>query len=1179
MNHGKHASLALASLVALTVAGCSGGGSSDANSISSAVQNLTVDPSGRTTVVSFGSASGLSGATTASFTAESGAQPVSVSVSGSVATIVWDERVTPSTRVRAIGLPSVTSSYVSVTTSDSSAPTWSITSAAQTPGLGGDQIEIEFDGPWVVEADVETSANWSLRINGTQLDLDGTTFDFSPLSQALTITLGDLANLHADFELRSNGLHSVADVTVATTSRVGAAVGDSLAPTLSSVEQNLSEDEFGRVVDFTFSEAMDPVFAAVTGNFSTGSLDKIATSVEQPFGSPETLRVTFSGPIVPGRDEVTLSGMVDAHGNAYPDGAQAVAQSTPVANDYSTDPSAVTVSGLNNDQIVIETAQALDPTTAVLPASWLVTVGGTPLDLTNAEFSYDLLSKTLTITLTADIANGETVAVTGVAALDVDGDTFTSTRSVLAIGDTTAPTISGAIQNRVQDQSGATVDVSFDETVSASAAETEGNWTTSSTHTCLSATRLPNQDTVRLVFDSAVVPGVHTLGCSSVQDTAGNTMTAVTGITATSTDGDAPITTSISATAVAGVNNDVVTVSFDDIMWTGDVSDASKWILESPVGTSVSLVGATISWNEDSKTATVVLANGTNLTRGTNFSIAFAGMRDVGGNAHLGTTATGSVASESILPFVTSIVRDGSTTTRLGVRFSEHCRDVTDVYNPVSNPSGSARFVLNPVGGGTVYPTGGTLVDGGLGVNLDFAVTVGALDTLDVLYVRDAAGNQMYPSFGTSTQAEDSNEPAFDAGFASLTTVSGELNDYVTTRFDRAMSPWGITDASNWTVTGPSGAVDLTNAVLSFDGNNTVTIGMRSGSNTNLETGGSYTLSFANGRSVQGIAMSAATTEVGVLAGGDTTAPVVAFNDARIDSTDPNSIYVTVSEAVDSAVALIASNWDLGGNTPTSVESLGQRSFRLTFSSLVTVGDTLSWVLADLAGNIGSSTTAIASADSTAPTMSISATLTAGYSGDMIEIAWSEPLLLSTALVASNYSVTVDGVSQSNTGATYSYHSTNNTVRIQYPDGVNFRQGAVISVAVSGVRDCAGNQVAGGSNGATTASGDVTSPTISGAYINWEADQAGLVIDVQFSEDVLPAQAGDAMRWTVIEGGSASLTNVVGFAEQVQSGNYRLYRLTTSSPIGAAHQLRISSVADYAGNSGSSLTVDPTEPN
>jgi hypothetical protein len=69
------------------------------------------------------------------------------------------------------------------------------------------------------------------------------------------------------------------------------------------------------------------------------------------------------------------------------------------------------------------------------------------------------------------------------------------------------------------------------------------------------------------------------------------------------------------------------------------------------------------------------------------------------------------------------------------------------------------------------------------------------------------------------------------------------------------------------------------------------------------------------------------------------------------------------------------------------------------------------------------------------------------------------------------------------------------------------------------------------------------------------------------------------MRWTVIEGGSASLTNVVGFAEQVQSGNYRLYRLTTSSPIGAAHQLRISSVADYAGNSGSSLTVDPTEPN
>ena len=1178
MNHGKNAGILSASLVAVLLAGCSGGGSSGANSISSAVQNLSLDPSGRTTVVTFGSASGLSGANTSSFTAENGCTPLSVSVSGNVATIEWSDRVTPSTRVRATGLPSVSGDYAQVTTSDSSAPQWSIEWATQVPGLGNDQIDVHFSGPWVVESEVETAAHWSVLVGGTTMDLAGSTFDFSPLTQRLTITLGDLANLHSSFELRSSGLHSVADVSVATTSRAGSASGDAVAPTVVSVQQNLAEDEYGRVVDFVFSEAMDPVFNAA-GDFDTGSLQKLATSVEQLAGSPDTLRVTFSAPVVPGRDEVSLSGIVDCAGNSCADGARAVTQPSPVANDYSADPAVLTVPGPANDVVLVSTSQALDPQSAVEAASWSIEIGGSAYDLSNCVFEYDLLSKTLSITLDSDVLNGTSVVVTGVAVLDVDGQLFGATRGGSAAGDATAPSIVGATQDRGSDAAGTTVDATFDETVDPAQAGVAGNWSASGTQTCQSATVQPNGTTVRLVFDEPVVPGVHTLACLNVADLAGNTMNAVAGYPVTSNDATAPTVVSVAAEAVAGAQNDTLAVVFDDGMWADDVTDASYWTVESPVGTNVPLTGATIAWDAAARTATITWSNAFNYTGGDDCSVSCAGMRDLGGNACGATTTTCIVSGETTLPYVVAAVRDGSTPTRLGVRFSEHCRGLADAYNPVSNPAGTARFVLHPAGGGTVWPTASTSVDGGLGCDLDFAVPMGAGDTLDVLWVADCAGNTMYPEFGVATQAADSNEPSFAVGLTSFYTVSGELNDYAVVEFDRPMSPWGMTDSANWTITGPDGAVDLSNAVFEFDGVSTTTIRMRSGANTDFATGGGYTVTYANGRSSHGVAMTAAASEGGIVAAGDSTAPGVAVNGARIDAGDPTAVYVTVSEAVDATGALVPANWDLDGSAPVSVEVQGQRSMRLVFAGTVTVGGTLGYTLRDLAGNTGSSTTAVAAADTTAPSMTLTATSTSGRGGDQLDIAWSEPLLLSTALVPANYTVTAGGLPVSTTGATFSYRSTGNVVCIRFADGVNFPNGAAVSVTVSGVRDCAGNQVAAGSNGACTASGDATAPTIVGAYVNLQADPAGMAIDVLCSEDVLATQALSAANWSVMVGGSPSVANTVGMVEQVQSGNWRLWRVWTSQPVGASHSVRATTLQDYAGNTGSGATVDPTEPN
>ncbi len=140
MSYGKQAGIVLASLLAASLAGCSGGSSDGSNSISSAVQNLTVDPTGQTTVVQFRSGSGLGGATVASFEAQNGAQAVSIDIVGSTATIAWDMRVTPSTSIRAIGLSGVSDAYRVVSTSDASAPAWTIESATQDGSVGGDAI-------------------------------------------------------------------------------------------------------------------------------------------------------------------------------------------------------------------------------------------------------------------------------------------------------------------------------------------------------------------------------------------------------------------------------------------------------------------------------------------------------------------------------------------------------------------------------------------------------------------------------------------------------------------------------------------------------------------------------------------------------------------------------------------------------------------------------------------------------------------------------------------------------------------------------------------------------------------------------------------------------------------------------------------------------------------------------
>jgi hypothetical protein len=272
---------ALAPLLALAAsAGCSGGGSGSANSIQTAVQDLAADPEGRTTVITFASTRGLAAAGVADFEGNAGQAAANVSVAGKIVTVEWDERVSPSHQVRAVGLSGVSSAFHAVATSDASVPTFAIQSATQNAGLGSDTITIAFAGPHVVESEAEDPARWALSTDGVALDLGGSVFDLDTATQTLSIALGPFANLHASFAIAATNLHSVADVLLSATPVPGNATGDATPPSLVSAEQNLAEDEYGRVVDFTFDEAMDPVTSLALSHFGA-TLPDVATTVEQ----------------------------------------------------------------------------------------------------------------------------------------------------------------------------------------------------------------------------------------------------------------------------------------------------------------------------------------------------------------------------------------------------------------------------------------------------------------------------------------------------------------------------------------------------------------------------------------------------------------------------------------------------------------------------------------------------------------------------------------------------------------------------------------------------------------------------------------------------------------------------------------------------------------------------------
>jgi hypothetical protein len=1140
--------------------------------VTSALQDLTQDPDGLVTEFTF--SEGVAGTLTAgNFAADGGQVALGVTASGAAATVTWDERVSPADTVRVIGGGRIDPSWVTVTSSDTSQPTFSITAATQVGGLGNDTITVQLAGPRVVETDAEDPTNWTLRVNGQAMDLTGSSFALDPATAVLDVTLGPDANLWASFDLAAATLTSVADVALDTAPVVGAATGDVAAPSLLSSTQNLTADPYGRVVDFTFDEAMDPVFSQGLTSFDAG-FPVLALGVAQPTG--DTLRVTFTDPVVPTVDTVDLSGLLDAHGNAHVAETAAIAQGGPVVNAYSTDPAVTAVANQGGDQVVVVTDQAFDRDQAEDPTLWTLEIDSTPVTMASQTLSYDFLARTLTIDLVDDWAHGTAFTLTPGGLLEIDGDSFTTVFAGSVTGDDSGPSVASIVQNRTIDSTGATLDVTFDEDLDDTVAENTGSWTVSGGLSVVSATRQGSLDLVRLVLDGTAVPGDVTVDVTGVEDLARNAMTASAGNALTSTDAIAPVLDDYFAGGVEGLDNDWLRVEFSDSMVESEVLDTTNWLVEHPVGTPLDTSGASVAYDSVAREATMTFDGGDGIDFQTlgDIRVEFQNARDIAGNAIAATPLTGLVATERVNPWVDTVwVQDflGGSENLIHVRFSEPMSLLDDTYDASTNPGGLTVYALRDSGGTFIENPSSVALDAdGMGCVLTFTIGVTAgSQTLDVRGATDRAGNQMFPAEEYVIVSEDVAEPAVGLS-TTASAVSGEENDVLTVVFDRPVASWGVRDASNYGLQLSGQPVDLSDATLEFDGVDTVTIRMDAVDAASLEWNSAHDLTVDGLRSAQGVTMSAPSAAV-VTPAGDSTPPALPVGAARLDAQNPaTALLIELDEAVhpedatdETAVVLQPS-----GLNPDTVIRLGYRTVRATWSGGVALTDTVDVSFRDLAGNLGAVSQAVASADATGPLLSTVAGVSVpGRGGDRIEVAFNEPVDTATTHTAGVYTVTQGGSQVDLTGATFRYESATHTVSVLLAEGVELDATQGVDVAVTGVRDHAGLLMTPGALPGTV-SGDSTAPALDAAFVNLRVGATGNVVDLRFTEDVDTNHVLFTGNWSGSGGQGVSSADMI--ADDT-------VRLTLTSPLGVSETVDLlGGLTDVAGNRElGPLSIDP----
>ena len=812
------------------------------------------------------------------------------------------------------------------------------------------------------------------------------------------------------------------------------------------------------------------------------------------------------------------------------------------------------------------------------------------VDLTDplqASLDYDIALKTLTVDLLADFANGDSFVfapASGNEPRDVDGDPFTESAAGTVAGETDPPSVVRVVQNQNIDPTGLTLEVEFSEDVGAGADDPGGYVVRDGALAALavdSVTHLASPHLVRVVLDGTLaIPGEATVDVSGVQDLAGNAMDPQTGIAVESTDVTAPVASAAAVIAEEGPDNDRLQLTFSEDMLAAEVEDPLNWTVESPPGTPRSTAAATASYDSPSRTGTLTFdgGDGIHFQAFDGFSVALAGMRDLGGNAIDPTPLEGTVDAERDFPELVAVAVDPVTADQVQLRFSEPMQFLDDLHDPDLNPQGTRYELL----GADLLPKAQLLSatpDGDdMGVLLVFSAGAEAgANFLRVYGPADLAGNQMTPVDQADIVARELDGPAVSA--VSATSVSGEDNDVVRIDFDRALSPWQLEDPSHFSLDKGGTSLSLAQAEVRQVDADTVDILLNWPGSDFLENALLLEVQVSGISSAQGVPLT------GASAGsdfpeGDAETPSVAALGCVLDPQDElgRTVLLELIEAMNPLELEDEENFKFGGAGGTDAQSAtlaGPRTLRAVHSGSVGVGTTVQAEnYRDLAGNsLGVASVAVQAAVTTAPVLLDAAgRITPGLGGDRVEVRFAGPLDPVSAVAVENYTVAQGSTTLDTQLALARYQSStaggSSTVTLHLPEGVELDPALGLTVTVTEVANLSGLPLTSPAVvNSTDVTGDDQPPGLEAAFVNYRADASGHTVDLVFDEDVMGTGLGDPLSY------GSSGAQIVLSATQIHPDRVRV---VLDAPLASGEELTLSGATDVAGNAtAGALAIAP----
>ncbi|MBI4575084.1 MAG: Ig-like domain-containing protein, partial [Planctomycetes bacterium] len=629
-----------------------------------------------------------------------------------------------------------------------------------------------------------------------------------------------------------------------------------------------------------------------------------------------------------------------------------------------------------------------------------------------------------------------------------------------------------------------------------------------------------------------------------------------------------------SATAVSGAANDLLTVLYTaDVVMAG-AEDPGNFSLESPIGTPVSLAGASLRYDPPARTTAMSLGAGRDLRRGASYRLRVARVRSLAGVEVLPDSGQdGTVGGDAAGPTVLRAVQDTAadpTGATLQLRFDEAVEATT---------AGSASSYASS---GPATASAALLFDAqSVRVRLQSPATPG-VTTLAVQGVKDLAGNLMAPATSLAVAAPDTTPPGLAQVAAE--SVPGGPPDEVRVRYDEPVDAVDAVDAARYALESPTGTpLSLSGAGLSYDtAAQTARLQL---SGASLAAGASFQVRVTGVRDVFGNAMgstAAGGTVTTAFAGLDAEPPRIAGASARSVSGPSNdTVQVVYDEEVDSSAAATLASYRLESPTGAQRDLTGSRvaydaATRTATITLdapaggVTLATGASFTVLvdgvrDAAGNPvypGTSRAGKVEGDATPPRVTGAVQdLGLDPTARTVAVDFDEAVDAAAAGAPGSYSLGTGGP------ATVSATPQAGGTRVLLAFASAVLPGRD-TLTVKDVRDLAGNVIV--TTAQALSSTDGTPPTLAGLAARSASGAANDTVVVTYSEPVVESDAVarsnfvlESPTGTVLDLGTADLRyDAAARATAITLGGGRPVDLRT----GASATVRLTAVRDLAGN-------------